>query len=283
MPDYDPTCDGLELELTYRLNDIEGGNFTAAEITSCVNTGKRETELATKCHKAVTEVTVVAGTATADCGLVFEPIQVSLGDTAFKRVDPADLPIKLEKWYGEPNGDPEDWFQKTGPTIQIRPAPDSGAAGVIGVLAATPIAAGASYVAGDVLKITGGEGDATCEVLSVDGSGGVTAVQILNRGKGYTTGTKATTEGTGGGCTISVTSLAKFTILGYAITNDISGTDKVTSIPRGYATSAILDRAEAEARKMRSTTANNANLHTELMQSWGRWVEKIRSSIRGDG
>lgn len=69
--------------------------------------------------------------------------------------------------------------------------------------------AGTGYVAGDILSLVGGTGDAcTIEVLTVDGSGVITS-SVLRDGGLYSTvptGTITTTGGTGSGATCTVTS-----------------------------------------------------------------------------
>jgi len=66
-------------------------------------------------------------------------------------------------------------------------------------------AAGSGYTANDILTIAGGSGG-TVRVLTVDGSGAVTSIQIANPGTGYAAATgAATTGGTGTGCTITTT------------------------------------------------------------------------------
>lgn len=70
-------------------------------------------------------------------------------------------------------------------------------------------AAGSSYVAGDVLTITGGGGTgATVTVTTVSGGGGVTAFTLTTPGSGYSTGTgRATSGGSGTGATIDITAV----------------------------------------------------------------------------
>lgn len=70
------------------------------------------------------------------------------------------------------------------------------------------------------------------------------------------------------------------TVHGYGIGAELSADgDSPSAVPVGYAASAILDRAEAEARKMRASHANNASLAGVLAQSWQGWVERIRESV----
>jgi len=81
------------------------------------------------------------------------------------------------------------------------------AGGMITALNGTPTAAGTGYIQGDILTIVGGFG-ATCYVKTVDGSGAVTSVGLMHGGGGYTTGAgKATTGGTGSGCTVNITTV----------------------------------------------------------------------------
>lgn len=81
--------------------------------------------------------------------------------------------------------------------------------GEITTLNATPTAAGSGYTAGDDLTITTGGTYGTANVDTVDGSGGVTAVTLLTAGANYTTGPgKATSGGTGTGCTLDITTVA---------------------------------------------------------------------------
>ena len=66
-------------------------------------------------------------------------------------------------------------------------------------------AAGSGYTANDILTIAGGTGG-TVRVLTVDGSGAVTSIEITNPGTGYSAATgAATTGGTGTLCTITTT------------------------------------------------------------------------------
>lgn len=82
--------------------------------------------------------------------------------------------------------------------------------GGINVLNSVPTAGGAGYAANDILSITAGGSQATCRVSGVVGDV-VSAVTLLTRGVGYTTGagksTSAVAPGTGGGCTVNITSV----------------------------------------------------------------------------
>ncbi len=74
----------------------------------------------------------------------------------------------------------------------------------------TPTAGGTNYVVGDVLTCSVGGTGATVIVTSITTGGAVTGIELVNAGvtTGFTTGTgKATTGGTGTGCTIEITSV----------------------------------------------------------------------------
>jgi len=98
------------------------------------------------------------------------------------------------------------------------------AAGVISVLNATPTAAGTGYVVGDVLTITTGGTGATATVATIGALGAVASVVLTTPGSGYTTGAgKATSGGTGTGCTLNITTI----VTGYV---KIEGTSSVSEL-----------------------------------------------------
>lgn len=87
--------------------------------------------------------------------------------------------------------------------------PDAMNSGAINVLATAPTAGGSGYSVGNILTITTGGTGATARVTSVS-TGAVTAVELVTRGSGYTTGTgKVTTVSPAGGtgCTLNITSI----------------------------------------------------------------------------
>lgn len=79
--------------------------------------------------------------------------------------------------------------------------------GLLRTVNATPTAGGSGYTAGDILDVTTGGAGGKVQVSTVDGGGAVTAIAHYAGGYGgYTTGTgKATSGGTGTGCTINIT------------------------------------------------------------------------------
>lgn len=91
--------------------------------------------------------------------------------------------------------------------------------GMINVLNATPTAGGTGYTNGDVLTITTGGTKAT--VTATVSAGVVTSVAIKARGTGYTTGAgKATSGGTGSGCTVNITSVASGSVTRTGVATD---------------------------------------------------------------
>lgn len=98
-------------------------------------------------------------------------------------------------------------YMWTGATATLSSANNT--AGHIAVLNATPTNGGTGYTVGDVLTITTGGTGGTATVLTVDGSGAITAIALTTVGSGYTTGTgKATSGGSGGSATLNITTVA---------------------------------------------------------------------------
>lgn len=76
------------------------------------------------------------------------------------------------------------------------------------IFTASVVAGGISYKVNDVVTVGGGAGG-TVRVTKIHPSlvineGPVSEIQLLTGGSGYSTGTKATSGGSGSGCTISV-------------------------------------------------------------------------------
>lgn len=78
--------------------------------------------------------------------------------------------------------------------------------GYVTEIANAPVVGGTGYTVGDVLTLGGGTA-ATAIVVQVS-SGVVTEVRLVKPGYSYATGTKATTGGTGSGCTVQVVSVS---------------------------------------------------------------------------
>ncbi len=113
-------------------------------------------------------------------------------------------------------------FMWTGATATLSSADNT--AGHIAVLNATPTNAGTGYTVGDVLTITTGGTGGTATVLTIGGSGAITAVALTTPGSGYSTGTgKATSGGTGTSATLNITTVATGQIV-------INGTTGITAV-----------------------------------------------------
>lgn len=87
--------------------------------------------------------------------------------------------------------------------------------GLLRTVNATPTAGGSGYTAGDILDVTTGGAGGKVQVSTVDGGGAVTAIATAAYAGGYggyTTGTgKATSGGTGTGCTVNITAITNAT------------------------------------------------------------------------
>lgn len=104
------------------------------------------------------------------------------------------------------------------------------AAGVTAVNS-TPTAAGSGYLVGDILTCSVGGTGARVIVTSINNTGGVTGIELVAAGTatGFTTGTgKATTGGTGTGCTIEITSVGATCLVTTASANWFKTGDQVT-------------------------------------------------------
>lgn len=73
-------------------------------------------------------------------------------------------------------------------------------------ISTTPVAGGTGYKLNDTLAISGGS-NGKAYVESIDANGTVLSVSLRRCGSGYSTGTKATTGGSGTGCTINVATI----------------------------------------------------------------------------
>lgn len=87
----------------------------------------------------------------------------------------------------------------------------SGVSAALGIIKSVSVTVGGTgYTVGDQLNLATGDANAMVQVLTAPG-GVVGTVSLVDNGTNYTTGTKATTGGTGTGCTINVLTLFDFT------------------------------------------------------------------------
>ena len=287
--DLSDTLTSLLGMLRIRLNDVDQGNYSAVELQYCLNLAYRETVVASLCHRATATIALVAAQHTytvvdaTDAYIrIFDPIDVMIGAQPLVRRSMGDMGVGLDRWHSEAPGVPTEWMHLTGNQIRLHPAPSTDAVGAISSITTVPIAKGTGYVVGDTLSVSSGT-DGTVRVTQVSTGGVVESLELVTSGTGYTTGTNATTGGTGSACTVAVATIGKLTVNGYAApTPLLLATDTPTAVPSAHAIQAILDRAEAEARKCRITTSQNAMLYERLMGSWRTWCEKIRETARGN-
>lgn len=104
------------------------------------------------------------------------------------------------------------------------------AAGVLTVDSA-PTAGGTNYTLGDLLTCSVGGTGAQVQVTSIAPGGVVTGIQLVHTGTatGFTTGTgKATTGGTGTGCTINITSVGRTALVTMASAHLLQAGDEIT-------------------------------------------------------
>jgi len=128
-------------------------------------------------------------------------------------VDKADniYAVGARNYYGEmfwkvDDGGNSIWSFKPFPNKLTARGPAVEDFGAIESVAAAPTAGGTGYLVDDILDISEGN-NGQVKVTAVD-AGVVTAVALEAPGDDYTTGTgKATTGGTGSGCTIEITDL----------------------------------------------------------------------------
>lgn len=109
----------------------------------------------------------------------------------------------------------------------------TGARIAAGVTAVNPIptAGGSGYLVGDVLTCSVGGTGAQVRVTSIATTGAVTGIELIHSGTvtGFTTGTgKATTSGTGTGCTIEITSVGATALITTATSHWFVTGDAVT-------------------------------------------------------
>jgi len=219
-----------------------------------------------------------------DVGPIFELIEVSLAGEVLPRTDLGALGITVEQWNDTPAAMPERWMPAGGRYIRLYPNASAESGTRIGTVSSTPTAGGAGYQVADVLSITSpADEEATVRVEAVSG-GAVTTVKLLTRGYGYTTtgAGKPTTGGHGTGCTVNITSVAAITIHGYAEPEPMTADwETPDALPQPYAASAILDRAEAEARMARSRVPGNVEAAAKRMAMWAMWCEEIERRLGG--
>lgn len=156
------------------------------------------------------------------------------------------------------------------------------AAGVTAVNA-TPTAGGTNYVVGDILTCSVGGTGARVIVTAVTTGGVVTAIELVASGTvtGFTTGTgKATTGGTGSGCTIEITSVGATCLVTTASAHWFKTGDTVTvsgcsdsaynasATILGVGSTTTFDIATSAAGSMAATSSQSTTLIVDSSKNW---------------
>ncbi len=198
-----PTVEDAISDLRATMNDTDtddtgtGGNFTDSELIRFLNTGRRETQVATKCFKATQTVALSAGDAEYPLGNIFEPFDAQMNGAQLPVTKAAGAGVKRAGWLSESEGTPEAMMLWSGRTFRVRPTP-----ALPGVV----------------------------------------------------------------------------TVAGFAVSDDlVSLSDIIEGIPAGLGYTAILARAEAEARKARITKSYNSELYQVAMKLWTAWCGQMIS------
>jgi hypothetical protein len=153
------------------------------------------------------------------------------------------------------------------------------ATGGITSVVATPTAAGTGYVRGDILTVTTGGTNGKVIVEETGASGAVLTISLLATGATYTTGAgKATSGGTGAGCTIEISTVGVCCSVITAISHNFRiGDQVVLSGDAAYAgTVTILgvdaltqfQFATAAAGSMTAASSQSTTLVVDCTKNW---------------
>jgi hypothetical protein len=156
------------------------------------------------------------------------------------------------------------------------------AAGVTAVNA-TPTAGGTGYLVGDILTCSVGGTGARVIVTAISTAGAVTSIELVASGTvtGFTTGTgKATTGGTGSGCTIEITSVGATCLITTATANWFKTGDSVTfsgcsdsaynaaHTILGVGSTTTFNVATSAAGSMAASSSQSTTLIVDPTKSW---------------
>ncbi len=268
--------------LQARLNDPNDGQWTEEDKRQFINSARKRTVVQTKCYNTLQSVTLAIGVAEYSIDPVFEPLAVRLGDDLLTKVSLSSMPIITENWDAVAEERPTKWTAMHADYIRICPTPGAEYPGAIGGVNRIPTAGGSGYRREDKLTIDGGE-DGIVRVVDIAPPGSqATAVELLAVGSGYTIGAgKATSGGSGSGCTIEITSVALsdyLSVYGPSRVADLATDDTdVTEIPLSHCEEVLLLAAEEEARRARPTMTGSVELAGLLH---ALWVEKCQDIKR---
>ena len=271
MLSYSQLCDELQ---NVRLNDGDKGGYTLVEIQHCVKVGHRETVVAARSYKATTPLDVAEGVDTIDLDPIFEPIAVSINNLALWIKTVHDFNVINPGWQSAANGAPVMCAQQSGSQIILSLTPDQVYSGTAFGYAAPPDMQAVAY-SGVTASISTTE--FTCPLAIPVG-----AVITFGGGTPQNLGKSATISGMAGVGPYTYTITPALPI--EPSTGD-GFSYPITVYPVGIADafleSALLDRAEAEARHIRATYGNNSQLEAELMQKWQAFVQMQAAAAAG--
>lgn len=293
------TLGNLLAKLRIRLNDTSDGQWTANEKRDYLNNARLRTLIETRSYIGSQSITVVAGTHTYDSSPVFIPKAVRLCDDVLEPRRMDSMAMIAENWDALPEGIPTVWIPTGGSRFRVSRTPSVYAASRIGTIAKAPTAPGTGYKEGELLRVKShqwsGDGvvDAILDIVDVDGSGGVLEVslswsetntgrRIHARGNAYAAGAGKTTQpttGSGTGCTVNITALAKLEVYGPASVDDLtSDNDEINEISEARSETILL-AAEEEAWRARPSMAGSAARAEVCHNVWLLECEKIRTEL----
>jgi hypothetical protein len=289
----DDSLAGLRQMLRKRLNDLDGGKYTTGELDYCINVGYRETQIATRCHKeertynttgAVKQIatTPAVGGADYSVGDVLTLASPCSGVTAKVCAVSAGGVVTGVKLLTAGSA-------ATVAAHDTTVVPDVGTDCTVSVRSLEPVFAASTHTYNispifEIIEITVDD-----EPLSKFEVGDKKKKSDERNWNADTEDTPTEwMQVTGASVRVhptpnSAAATNTLRVHGYATASDLQADDDYpTAIPGSYAVSAILDRAEAEARKMRSTAAENAVLAPRLLDSWLMWCKIMTASLRGE-
>jgi len=304
----DNTLVGLLTALRMRLNDADAGNYDSDELGFCLNLAYRETVVESRCNTDRVETALEHDVHTYSGGKVFDPIEVMVDDVPLKRTNLQDIGVSILGWDGTPADRPTQWLPVSGSWLRLHPSPHvySSAGGIFEVVGAPAVADVFTAVVGLAgVEVEAGAVDDT--ILNWFGLTGLESpseaaaamVDVLNAW-GYVTasavGAVVTWAVEGivsdavdfvfGGAAIDYSgpegAVTTLVLYGYAYPEPlVEEGDTPYALPDGYAVQVMLDRAEAEARKLRPQMAANVRLYEVLMARWQAACVAIAAGMRG--
>jgi len=120
-----PTVTEALAELRLRLNDVDEGAYTPADLLSCLNAEYMRQQMLLRCYIQTESVALAMGVHTYDSHPIFEPIEVSLSGDILAMRSFGDMGVSLETWNQSANDTPTEWMRTQGSFIRVHPTPDA--------------------------------------------------------------------------------------------------------------------------------------------------------------